>query len=107
MKDVRHIGEAKASPASPEISRARSALEQAQSDLFIVQTKLAPLRQQERRALDKVAECARRVRVLEGEELAGDAAPTRALVELARIYEGMPPDDDATPCDVEPYAHCD
>lgn len=83
-----------------EIARARSALEAAQSDLFLVQTKLAPLRQQEIRALGKVADCARRLRVLEGAEIA-PTRDARDLVELARIYEGFPPSDDATPCDVE------
>lgn len=49
-----------------EIARARSSVEAAQSELHTIQLKLAPLRQQERRALEKLAGASATLRALEG-----------------------------------------
>lgn len=84
------------SAARGELARARSALEAAQSELYLIQTKLAPLRMQERRAVAKLAEAVQRVRALEGADApARDAPVPRALVDLARLYEGRPCDTEA------------
>lgn len=81
-----------------DIARARSALEAAQSELHTIQLKLAPLRMQEQRALGVLADAARRLRTLEGwDAVKAGGEQTRALVELARLYEGVP-------CDVEPQS---
>lgn len=99
------------------IARARSALDAAQSDLHTVQLKLAPLRAQERRALQRVAEASQRLRMLKDagqgqllENAPGARSPVSPalpdvanesaepeIVRLARLYEGG---GDA-PCDVE------
>jgi hypothetical protein len=71
---------APAKPTAPpgDIARARSALEAAQSELHSIQIRLAPLRQQERRAVEKLADATRNLRALEG-EAAPAAMPASAL----------------------------